>query len=344
MPWGCLSGVADPPQVSIDPNGNLTSKTEGTDTWAYEWNARNELTRVTKNSVEQARFSYDPLGRRVDKLAGGVTTTYTYDEQDTLREIRGTTTVKFVYGSRMDEPIAADDGTTLAYLHADALGSVLKTTDAVGAVTFARQYDAWGNLEVGGSEGGYAYTGREWDPEAQLYYYRTRYYDATLGRFTSEDMVGWLGGKNSFAYVSNNPANLADPLGLTPRATCPCLEGRSGASPKTDAGVCCKGGVYVICFKSSWYFGANSLQRRCAERHEQTHIDDMKRLGRPCDLSEPCQIMAMPTMDRNESECDGWTKEYLCLRSGGDETAEMAVKAAGYFCALVKLQRWGSKR
>ena len=33
----------------------------------------------TKNGVEQARFSYDPLGRRVEKVAGGVTTSYTYD-------------------------------------------------------------------------------------------------------------------------------------------------------------------------------------------------------------------------------------------------------------------------
>ena len=57
---------------TYDSNGNLNTKTEGTDTWAYEWNAENQLTRVTKNSVEQARFSYDPLGRRVEKVAGGV--------------------------------------------------------------------------------------------------------------------------------------------------------------------------------------------------------------------------------------------------------------------------------
>lgn len=45
-------------------------------------------------------------------------------------------------------------------------------TDQAGAVVDTRQYDAWGNLEVGANRPGYAYTGREWDPETGLYYYR----------------------------------------------------------------------------------------------------------------------------------------------------------------------------
>jgi YD repeat-containing protein len=73
MPWGCLSWGGGTGQVPIDPNGNLLSKVDGADTWGYEWNARNELIRVTKNTLEVARFAYDPKGRRVEKVAGGVT-------------------------------------------------------------------------------------------------------------------------------------------------------------------------------------------------------------------------------------------------------------------------------
>ncbi len=82
---------------TYDPDGNLTQKTEGTDTWGYEWNAHNELTRVTKNTMEQARFSYDPLGRRVEKVAGGVTNSYTYQGESILRESRGTSTFKYLH-------------------------------------------------------------------------------------------------------------------------------------------------------------------------------------------------------------------------------------------------------
>jgi RHS repeat-associated protein len=201
---------------TYDPNGNLTTKTEGSDTWTYSWNAENQLTKVEKNGVEQARVSYDPLGRRVEKVAGGVATSYTYDGTNILREGRGATQLKYVHGFRVDEPLAADDGMVTAYFHADLLGSVVTVTNGAGAVTFTRPYDAWGNPEVGATEPGYAFTGREWDPETGLYYYRARYYHARAGRFLSEDPIGFLGGINLFAYVSNNPVNATDPNGWLP--------------------------------------------------------------------------------------------------------------------------------
>jgi len=200
---------------SYDPGGNLATKTEGGDTWGYVWNVRNELTRVTKNGAEQARFAYDPRGRRVEKVAGGATTSYTYDGKDVVREVRGTTTLRYIDGSGFDEPLAMDDGTALSYFHADGLGSIARVTNASGAVTLTRQYDAWGNLEVGASEPGYAFTGREWDPQTGLYYYRARYYDPKAGRFASEDPFGWRSsGDNFYRYVDDDPVNGVDPLGL----------------------------------------------------------------------------------------------------------------------------------
>ena len=202
-----------PALFPIDSNGNLTTRTEGTDTWGYEWNANNELTRVTKNSVEEARFNYDPRGRRVEKVAGGITTSYTYDGAAILREVRGSTTLKYVHGRAADETLAADDGTALTYLHGEGLGSIVKVTSAIGIVTLTRQYDAWGSLEVGSSEPGYAFTGREWDPETGLYYYRARYYGPKIGRFISEDPSGLADGVNRYAYVRGNPVRWVDPSG-----------------------------------------------------------------------------------------------------------------------------------
>ncbi len=63
-----------------------------------------------------------------------------------------------------------------------------------------------------------AFTGREWDPETGLYYYRARYYDPKIGRFISEDPLPLRARKprelDAYAYVANNPVNYSDPTGL----------------------------------------------------------------------------------------------------------------------------------
>jgi RHS repeat-associated protein len=69
---------------------------------------------------------------------------------------------------------------------------------------------------MGQSVPGYAFTGREWDSNAGLYYYRARYYDPKLGRFISEDPIGFLGGFNFFTDVGNDPTSQLDPDGLKP--------------------------------------------------------------------------------------------------------------------------------
>ena len=76
--------------------------------FCMEWNAENALNRVLQNSIEQARFAYDLLRRRVEKVARGVTTSWTYDDESALREVRRATTLKYVRGPGIDEPLATD--------------------------------------------------------------------------------------------------------------------------------------------------------------------------------------------------------------------------------------------
>jgi hypothetical protein len=48
-----------------------------------------------------------------------------------LRETSGATTTKYIHGTAIDEPLAQEEGGgTLTYLHAEGIGSVVKTTDA----------------------------------------------------------------------------------------------------------------------------------------------------------------------------------------------------------------------
>ena len=142
---------------------------------------------------------------------------YTYDHIDILREARASATINYVNGPGIDEPLAKEEaGGVLVFYHADVLGSVGKVTDAAGAIALTRRYDGWGGLEVGVGESGYAFTGREWDPETGLCFYRARYYDPKVGRFLSEDPVGQAFDVNLYGYVRNQPVRLIDPSGKVP--------------------------------------------------------------------------------------------------------------------------------
>jgi RHS repeat-associated protein len=72
-----------------------------------------------------------------------------------------------------------------------------------------QKYDSFGNLvSSSGSLGNsFRYTGREFDTEAGLYYFRARLYDQTTGRFLSEDPIRFRGGLNFYEYVENRVVN-----------------------------------------------------------------------------------------------------------------------------------------
>jgi RHS repeat-associated protein len=73
-------------------------------------------------------------------------------------------------------------------------------TDASGNVLQVYEYDSFGNLkdQKNRVKQPYNYTGREWDKETGLYYYRARYYDPMEGRFISKDPIGFKGGINIY--------------------------------------------------------------------------------------------------------------------------------------------------
>ncbi len=77
-------------------------------------------------------------------------------------------------------------------------------------------YSAFGDLKRQGDKvkNTYTFTGREWDEEIGIYYYRARYYGPAMGRFISKDPLRFKAGVNMYTYVENNPIIRFDPSGL----------------------------------------------------------------------------------------------------------------------------------
>jgi RHS repeat-associated protein len=171
-----------------------------------------------------AQYKYDALGRRIEKNVNGQVTTYVYDGLNMVADYTGLWTVrsKYVFGLGLDEPLSVDQGGNLYYYHGDGLGNVNELTDGSGNVAKTYRYDSFGKIsaQTGSLDQPFAFTGREYDAETGLYYYRARYYDPKAGRFISKDPIGFGGGDvNLFRYVGNDPGNWVDPNGESAAAS-----------------------------------------------------------------------------------------------------------------------------
>lgn len=89
----------------------------------------------------------------------------------------------------IDAPLSQFRSATMSFYEADGLGSITSLTGSWGgAISNLYEYTAFGNLasSSGSTVNPLQYTGRDYDPETNLRYYRARYYDPSIGRFTRE--------------------------------------------------------------------------------------------------------------------------------------------------------------
>ncbi len=220
-----------------DDNGNLVARrAPGGAPLLSEasYDYRNQM--LEYRDVQSGRrhvFAYDCFGRRVAKTVdvdGAATVTrYVYDvarvceEQDEA----GSTLVSYVYGNELDEVLNARRGSLDEYYHADDMLNVMKLTDGQGTVIDAYDYGDYGEPLDGATlapiasfatANRYLFQGRRYDTETGLYWYRSRYLDPVVGRFTSRDPIGIWGDVaalgNGFAFAAGDPWTFLDPLGL----------------------------------------------------------------------------------------------------------------------------------
>ena len=127
-------------------------------------------------------------------------------------ETAGTVVNKYYRGA--NGMVYGEISGTVSYYLKDAHGDTTALADAAGTITKNYLYDAFGNeqTEDAADTNPFRYSGEYFDAESGNIYLRNRYYDASTGRFITEDPI--QDGTNWYVYAGNNPIMFMDPWGL----------------------------------------------------------------------------------------------------------------------------------
>ena len=125
-----------------------------------------------------------------------------------------TPTGNLLTGLGIDETFTRTDATGTSTLLTDALDGIVELADAAGTLQTHYTFEPFGATTTLGATNSNTqqFTARENDGTG-LYYYRARYYNPKIGRFISEDPIGFKAGPNLYSYASNQPTNRIDPTG-----------------------------------------------------------------------------------------------------------------------------------
>ena len=211
--------------VAYDGAGNLTNNGAG---HTFQWDAENRMISLDNGSTWSG--TYNALGQRAERAAGGGKTEYLYDMAgqdighfDGVGQSWANEYVNFAgriisyYGTQ-----TGDNGTR--FFHVNALGSIGMATNEAGAYVEEILYYPWGQIWTGNNYNAWDARFASMplhDNDLSLEATPNRIYASGQGRWLSPDPAGtkavtltdpqtW----NMYSYVRNNPTTLTDPSGL----------------------------------------------------------------------------------------------------------------------------------
>jgi RHS repeat-associated protein len=235
--------------LSYDSNGNLSRAPN----FEFTHDSQGRLTAARR--VEPYDETYDCSYDNRQQLARNYNTGFVRDPAGQLLALEnddGSRWAYYVYADGIDRAVlmrAGDDSSEGVYaLITDHLSSVVAILDSNGDLVETYEYTPFGKTTIKNSSGTVisesvlnnvlGFTGREFDTNTGLYYYRNRWYSPDLGRFLEPDPIGLAGWDlNLYRYVTNLPIVLRDPLGLAPKPYPPPSPfPTGGADPCGDGG------------------------------------------------------------------------------------------------------------
>lgn len=217
-----------------DEFGRMIEKRSGSRaTQRFKYDAEHRLIEVRNQSGRGetlVQMRYDPLGRRIEKSMHDENgypldqTRFVWDGLQLMQEHRHQQTSLYLYADAGYEPLARVDGIEaqqkVRYYHNDLNGLPEQLTEPDGQAIWQARYQVWGNTVIETREAYFIeeqnlrFQGQYLDRETGLHYNTFRFYDPDIGRFTTPDPIGLMGGLNLYQY-SPNPISYIDPLGLT---------------------------------------------------------------------------------------------------------------------------------
>ena len=235
---------------SYDQNGNLVQKTTDGVTTTYVWDYANRLVALGSGGATTT-YGYDAFGSRVFQSTATSTTLYPFKwysvASSTGSGAKYASSTEYIFNgdtlvSTVDQQLASGVATgtiQTRYIHPDHLGSTNVVTDASGTVVETLDYFPYGALRIdnGSHVSDREYIGERYDPNTNLNYFNSRYYQSDRGQFISRDptflaigdpmKLKQLTGRtqeqiladpqliHSYSYGRDNPITQKDPNGNT---------------------------------------------------------------------------------------------------------------------------------
>jgi RHS repeat-associated protein len=276
--------TTNPESFTLDAGSNIASRTGPSATYTYDTSNRltsdgiqtftwNTADRLTNRGADT--FGYDPLERMTSSTVAATARTYTYNGDGLLKSrTQGASTTQFLWDPSSSPSgllvqgadrvvygvgplwVVKADGTTTSFAR-DGGESVRAEVNSSGTVTASFRYRAYGAIaqSSGASTPSYlGYAGQLLDPSG-LYYMRSRWYDASLGRFLIRDPL-FAGFANGYGYGDASPSAMVDPTGAA-----------AEPSDELEGGLCdlfCVTNMYPALRPASPQQPAQSLANPCA--------------------------------------------------------------------------------
>ena len=213
---------------AYDAEGNLVAQSGGLRDVSYQYDTKNRLVRVVAPEGTW-EYEYDALGNRTGMIHNGQRTEYLADPNGmhvVVGEFNaaGDLVARYTYGLGLVACMGGAGG--MAYYDFDAFGSTAGLTGDSGLNLNRYAYGPFGQelLSLETLRNPYKFVGGFGvsDDASGLLFMRARSYHRMMGRFCSEDPIGFASGDlNLYRYVMNSPVTRIDPEGLeSGRMTC----------------------------------------------------------------------------------------------------------------------------